>query len=137
MSKTETKTEIKTEKVKNTDTVIVKEKLPVTVPNTPVKKPRKPREKVRDVEELKTVPHNKMSDKEKIKLLDYQEKLINELTNKNNELNNLVDSTFMQRRMDDENYKAMEQYYKTAMKSIDLQMNAAYSAIKNIVGGAN
>lgn len=103
----------------------------------PVKKERKPREKVRSIEEIVDLDVKKLTDKEKNNLITYLREQLSVMEFQHKEQSHLIDSTFSQRRMDEENYKAMENYYKTALKSVALQMDAAYSAVKNITGGVN
>ena len=99
------------------------------------KKVRKPREKVRSVEETASLPLAKLTDKEK-------DNLIKSLKEENNLLRNKADSfklnaasAFDQTRQMEEQYKAMEQYYRDQLKYVDAQVNAFHAAINQAVKG--
>ena len=116
----------KKEEMKTVETPVEKEE---------PKKVRKPREKVRPVEETLNLPTSKLTDKEK-------DNLIKELKEQNNLLNNQVehfkknaDSAYEQTRQLEEQYKAMERFYRGRLQYVDNQVSAFHAAINEAIKG--
>ena len=91
--------------------------------------------KVRPVEETLELSVSKLSDKEK-------ENLIKHLKEENTLLSNKVDSykqsagaAFEQTRQLEDQYKAMEQFYRGRLKYVDNQLNAFHAAINEAIKG--
>lgn len=113
-------------------------KVETNVVETPTNapKPRKPREKVRPIEDLIELPEKKLTDKEKNILIKELKERLTFLENKTAAHMEASDGAFRRARETEEQYKAMESYYKNSFKNIQLQLDAAYKAIATITGGA-
>ena len=99
------------------------------------KKARKPRAKVRPVEETIELSVKKLSDKEKDNLIEH---LKEELTLKDNQLKaykDTIDASFRQTRETEENYKAMESYFKKQLNYIAVQLTAFQTAVEQATKG--
>lgn len=110
------------------------------VVGTPVKteepkKVRKPREKVRTVEETIDLPISKLTDKEKDNLIKALKEENNLLTTKVESYKQNAGAAFEQTRQTEEQYKAMEQYYRNQLKYVDAQLNAFHAAINQAIKG--
>ena len=110
------------------------------VVETPVKteepkKVRKPREKVRTVEETIDLPISKLTDKEKDNLIKALKEENNLLTTKVESYKQNAGAAFEQTRQAEEQYKAMEQYYRNQLKYVDAQLNAFHAAINQAIKG--
>lgn len=110
------------------------------VVETPVKteepkKVRKPREKVRTVEETIDLPISKLTDKEKDNLIKALKEENNLLTTKVESYKQNAGAAFEQTRQTEEQYKAMEQYYRNQLKYVDAQLNAFHAAINQAIKG--
>lgn len=99
------------------------------------KKVRKPREKVRSVEETASLPLSKLTDKEKDNLIKALKEENTLLTNKTESYKMNAAAAFEQTRQTEEQYKAMEQYYRDQLKYVDAQLNAFHAAINQAVKG--
>lgn len=115
--------------------VITEEVVTEAVEEAPVKKERKPREKVRDIEEIRDLPLKKLSDKEK-------ELLINTLKEENMlyskqaaEYKHVAESAFEQQRQFENRYDAMEKFYRGKLAYVDMQLNAFHTAINEAIKG--
>lgn len=110
----------------------------------PVKKTRKPRtetaprKRSRDVEELINIATKNMTDKEKENLIDYLKSDIHGKEKKIKALQNNCEQAYAKLRMCEDEYNAMERYYKDRLGFIDQQVTAFGNAVKlSIVGGLN
>ena len=101
----------------------------------PVKKTRKPRVKVRPTEELIEVPVKKLSDKEKDNLIEFLREQAIELTNKINAYKETTEASFRQTRKMEEDFKAMESYYKKQLNYIAVQLAAFQTAVEQATKG--
>ena len=99
------------------------------------KKVRKPREKVRTVEETIDLPISKLTDKEKDNLIKALKEENNLLTTKVESYKQNAGAAFEQTRQAEEQYKAMEQYYRNQLKYVDAQLNAFHAAINQAIKG--
>lgn len=99
------------------------------------KKVRKPREKVRTVEETIDLPISKLTDKEKDNLIKALKEENNLLTTKVESYKQNAGAAFEQTRQTEEQYKAMEQYYRNQLKYVDAQLNAFHAAINQAIKG--
>ena len=99
------------------------------------KKVRKPREKVRTVEETIDLPISKLTDKEKDNLIKTLKEENNLLTTKVESYKQNAGAAFEQTRQAEEQYKAMEQYYRNQLKYVDAQLNAFHAAINQAIKG--
>lgn len=99
------------------------------------KKVRKPREKVRPVEETNDLPISKLTNKEKDNLIKALKEENNLLTTKVGSYKLNAEAAFEQTRQAEEQYKAMEQYYRNQLKYIDAQLNAFHAAINQAIKG--
>lgn len=122
-----TETEIKTPEVTTEETAIPVE--------TPVKKTRKPREKVRTVEELENISPKKMSEKEKETMIEALREANSYLNSKIEQMQNSVEGAFERARMTEDKYAAMESYYKKALRYIDTQLDAFHTAVNQATKG--
>ena len=101
----------------------------------PVKKQRKPREKVRDMKELMELPVNKLSDKEKDVLIKELKETATILQQKAEAYKQNASSAFDQTRQIEEQYKAMENYYRGLLSYVNNQVNAFKAAIDQAIKG--
>jgi phage shock protein A len=123
------------EKKELTDMTVEEVKKEIEAIKEEPKKVRKPREKVRPVEETLGLSVSKLTDKEK-------EALIKHLKEENTLLSNKVDSykqnagaAFDQTRQLEDQYKAMEQFYRGRLQYVDNQLNAFHAAINEAIKG--
>lgn len=100
---------------------------------TEVKKARKPREKTRSVEELITLPVNKMTDKEKAKLIKTLKEANTLLSNKIDAFKQNSETAFAQARAKEEDFDAMEKYYREQLRYIKNQLNAFGAAVDQVM----
>lgn len=99
------------------------------------KKVRKPREKVRSVEETYDLPVSKLSDKEKDNLIKALKEENNLLANKMESYKQNAGSAFEQTRQLEDQYKAMENFYRGRLQYVDNQLNAFHAAINEAIKG--
>ena len=99
------------------------------------KKPRKPREKVRDIEEIIELPVNKLTEKEKDKLINFFKDSINEISNKVEAYKSNAKAAYEQTRQMEADYKAMEAYYKKQLKFVHIQLEAFVASITTVTKG--
>ena len=102
-----------------------------------VVKERKPREKVRPIGETMYLPVKKLTDKEKIKLIEHLKKENTLLANKLSAHEDTKEGVFARAREMEEKYNAMEAYYMKAFKYIDNQLTAFTAAVSQAtkIGG--
>lgn len=99
-------------------------------------KPKK--RKARDNAELIEASIKSMTDKEKENLINYLKEDVLGLENKLKALKSNCEAAYEKLRMMENDYNAMEAYYKERMSYIDEQASAFYKAIRlSIVGGIN
>lgn len=111
-------------------------KKPEEKPATTAEKPK--RRKTRDIEELLKAATKGMTDKEKENLINYLKENILGMENKVEALRKNCEAAYEKLRMMEDDYKAMEAYYKERMQYINEQTTAFHKAIKlSIVGGIN
>ena len=101
------------------------------------KKPRKPREKIRPMEELLEMPVTKLTDKEKDALIKELKAQRNVAIHKANQYKTSVDSAFERARDIEQKYDAMERFYLDSFKEVNLQLSAFSKAINRVTGGAH
>jgi hypothetical protein len=99
------------------------------------KKTRKPREKVRDVEELYNLPVKKLSDKEKDKLIDFLKETVQTLQTQRDMFSDNAKSAYEKVNNIEDQYKAMEAYYRKLLKYIDTQVEAFHTAVNQATRG--
>lgn len=100
-----------------------------------VKKERKPREKVRPVEELVNLPTNKMTDKEKDKLIKALKENNMLLINQVEAFKQNSETAFAQARNKEEAYEAMERFYRGRLQYINTQLAAFGAAVNEAIKG--
>lgn len=101
----------------------------------PAKKPRKPREKSRNIEELLTLAPNKLTDLEKnilIKELKYQNE---HLSAKIELIHTNANSAYEKLRQTENKFDSMEQFYRKKLQYVDAQLNAFHAAINESIKG--
>ena len=103
--------------------------------NDEPKKVRKPREKVRSVEECFDLPVTKLTDKEKNNLIKELKEALTLATNKVDAYKQNAESAFGQTRQMEEQYKATEKYFKDQLKYIDMQVQAFHTAVNQAIKG--
>lgn len=102
------------------------------------KKTATPRKKTREVAELIDAATKNMSDKEKEKLITYLKSEMLGMENKLVAMKNNCEQAYEKCRRLEEEYVAMERYYKERLGFIDQQVTAFGNAVKlSIVGGLN
>ena len=106
-----------------------------TLEEAPVKKTRKPRTKVRSIEEIKELPVKKLTDKEKDILITALNEEVTTLANKANAYKETTDASFRQNRKLEEDFKAMESYYKRQLNYIAMQVAAFQTAVDQVTKG--
>lgn len=99
------------------------------------KKTRKPREKVRPVEECIELPLSKLTEKEKDNLIKALKEELCLTANKMEAYKQNADSAFNQTRQIEDQYKAMEKFYRDKLKYVDSQVNAFHAAINEAIKG--
>lgn len=103
--------------------------------NDEPKKTRKPREKVRSVDECFDLPLSKLTPKEKDNLIKELKEALNLATNQVDAYKQNAESAFNQTRQMEEQYKAMEKYFKDQLKYIDMQVKAFHTAVNQAIKG--
>lgn len=106
----------------------------------PEKKTRKPRApKARGVEELVEEATKKMTDKEKDVLIAFLREDSNQLKNTIEALKQNIESAYAQCRELENQYQAMENFYKESLQYIDGQVIAFANAVRKstVAGGIN
>lgn len=101
----------------------------------PVKKPRKPREKIRAIEDIIDLPIKKLSEKEKDALIEHlkEANMTNEAQAKLYKQN--ARSAYEKINQTNDEFKAMEQYYKKQLNYIAVQLAAFQSAVEQATKG--
>ncbi len=99
------------------------------------KKARKPREKTREIEEIKDLPFSKLSDKEKEKLVKHLKEQNMLMLNKCEAFKKNAESAFAQTREMESKYDAMEKFYIRQLQYVDNQVNAFHAAINQAIKG--
>lgn len=92
-------------------------------------KPRKPREIVRPTKECMAIDPKKLTEKEKINLIEALKAELNVTNMKNACLDDNVIATREQLRSLETQYDAMEQFYRVQLQYIDNQMTAFHQAV--------
>lgn len=103
-------------------------------------KPRKtaPQKRARDISELLELATKGMTDKEKENLITYLKSEMHLKDEKLNALDNNCRKAYEKVRRCEEEYAAMERYYKERLTYIDQQLTAFGNAVRlSIVGGLN
>ena len=100
-----------------------------------VKKTRKPREKTRSVEECYELPVSKLTDKEKELLIKDLKENYMLMTNKAEAYKQNAEAAFNQTRQAEDQYKAMEKFYRDLLRYVDMQLNAFHTAINQGIKG--
>ena len=102
------------------------------------KKTATPKKRARDVKELVNAATKNMTDKEKENLIEYLKSEMHLMENKLEALRNNCEQAYAKCRACEEEYAAMERYYKDRLGYIDQQLTAFGNAVKlSIVGGLN
>jgi hypothetical protein len=96
---------------------------------------RKPRVKTRNAEELLDATLKSMSEKEKNLLINYLKDEINKKDAKIDLLQNNTESAFAQTRQTEQQYEAMERYYRDRLGYINNQVKAFSDAIGLAITG--
>lgn len=121
---------------KNTpETVVETNATEIPKENDEPKKTRKPREKVRPVDECYDLPLSKLTPKEKDNLIKELKEALTLATNQVDAYKQNAESAFAQTRQMEEQYKAMEKYFKDQLKYIDMQVNAFHTAVNQAIKG--
>ena len=121
---------------KNTPEVVVESNATeIQKENDEPKKVRKPREKVRSVDECYDLPLSKLTPKEKDNLIKELKEALNLATNQVDAYKQSAESAFNQTRQMEDQYKAMEKYYRDQLKYIDMQINAFHTAVNQAIKG--
>jgi len=105
------------------------------ITEAPAKKQRKPREKMRQFEELMALPEKKLTDAEKNFLIKKLKEEVNLKTNQYNACHEVIDSSFNQNRQLEEDYKSMEAFYQEKLKYINNQLNSFHAALNMAIKG--
>lgn len=100
-----------------------------------VKKPRKPREKVREIEEIIDLPLTKLSDKEKDKLINYFKDHYTAAANKVEAYKQNAEANIKRYQELNDNYDAMETFYRKKLAYVNTQVEAFHSAIDSAIKG--
>lgn len=103
-------------------------------------KPKKtaPKKKARDISELIELATKGMTDKEKENLITYLKSEMHLMENKITALQNNCEQAYAKARRCEEEYAAMERFYKERLSYIDQQLTAFGNAVRlSIVGGLN
>lgn len=103
--------------------------------NEKVKTPRKPREKVRPIEEIINLPETKLTDKEKVKLIKALKENNMLLTNQVEAFKQNSETAFAQARNKEDSYEAMERFYRGRLQYINTQLAAFVSAVNEATKG--
>lgn len=115
---------------KNARPETVKEK-----PNKETKKVRKPREKVRAIEEIINLPETKLTDKEKVKLIKALKEEVSIATQKYEAYKQTTESSFEKARNIENRYEEMEAFYRKLLRYVDTQVNSFHDAINQAIKG--
>ena len=99
------------------------------------KKTRKPREKVRPVEECYDLPISKLTNKEKDNLIKELKEALTQAVNQTDAFKQNAQSAFEQTRRIEDQYKEMEKYYREKLKYVDSQVSAFHAAINEAIKG--
>ena len=100
-----------------------------------VKKTRKPREKVRPVEETFNLPVKKLTDKEKEQLINFLKEQVNLFSNQQEAYKQNAESAFEKARKLEEQMDAVERFYRGKLKFVDTQVTAFHAAINEAIKG--
>lgn len=103
----------------------------------PVKKTRKPREKVRTTAELVDVPVKKMTEKEKEQMIEFYKEQNRMLEQKLDALDVNITSAYEKLRNSEDQYNAMESYFKRQLQYINTQVEAFHTAVNHATRGGN
>lgn len=117
------------------ETVVESNATEIPKENEEPKKTRKPREKVRPVEECYDLPLSKLTPKEKDNLIKELKESLTLTTNKVDAYKANAEAAFNQTRQIEEQYKAMEKYYRDQLKYIDMQVQAFHTAVNQAIKG--
>lgn len=117
------------------ETVVESNATEIPKENEEPKKTRKPREKVRPVEECFDLPLSKLTPKEKDNLIKELKESLTLTTNKVDAYKANAEAAFNQTRQIEEQYKAMEKYYRDQLKYIDMQVQAFHTAVNQAIKG--
>lgn len=117
------------------ETVVESNATEIPKENDAPKKPRKPREKVRTVEECFDLPVSKLSDKEKDNLIKELKESLTLAVNQSEAFKQNAASAFEQTRQQEDQYKAMEKYYRDKLRYVDMQLMAFHTAIDQAIKG--
>ena len=112
----------------------------VEVVETPVveeapKKTRKPREKVRSVDECFELPVTKLTDKEKNNLINELKEALNQAVNQADAYKQNAQAAYEKVRNTEDQYKEMEKFYRNKLKYVDAQTTAFKAAIDEALRG--
>lgn len=119
------------------DTIVTTMESTGSKPKTP-KKTATPKKRARDIKELINAATKNMTDKEKENLIEYLKSEMHLMENKLEALRNNCEQAYAKCRACEEEYAAMERYYKDRLAFIDQQVTAFGNAVKlSIVGGLN
>lgn len=113
----------------------IKKEVTPEVTEAPVKKQRKPREKMRPYDELMSLSEKKLTDVEKNFLIKKLKEEVNLKTNQYDACQNVIDSSFNQTRQLEEDYKSMEAFYQEKLKYINSQLNSFHAALNMAIKG--
>ena len=102
---------------------------------TPQKK-RKPRQPKRKLEEIVNLPEHKLTEAEKITLIKKLKEEYSLAKNKYEEMQHNANSAYEKARMIEEQYNAMETFYRDQFKYINGQLNSFHAAINKVTKGA-
>ena len=109
-----------------------------TVKPVEEKKARKPRQKVRSLEELIEATTKSMTDKEKDAIIKHLKELVNANEGKITALKNNAEAAYEQARKLQEQYESMEKFYRQNLQYVDEQTMAFAKAIQLATrGGIN
>ena len=102
---------------------------------TPVKKPRKPREKIRAIEDIIDLPVKKLSEKEKDALIEHLKEAHMTSEAQAQLYKQNARSAYEKINQTNDEFKAMEQYYKKQLSYIAVQLAAFQSAVEQATKG--
>ena len=100
-----------------------------------VKKPRKPRETVRPVETLITLPESKLTGKEMIKLIKALKEELNVAAQQRDAYKANANAAFEKCQNIEKAYEDMEGFYRKTLRYIDSQVNSFHEAINQATKG--
>lgn len=119
------------EEVKTVEAV----EIPVTEVTEPVKKTRRPKTKIRDIEELYDLPVKKLNEKEKDKLIEDMKEALEKSNTQMLMYKQNAKSAFEKINQTNEEFKAMELYYKKQLNYIAVQLAAFQTAVDQATKG--